>query len=742
MPNGSETRHPVEPRPRFFWVAMAVSAVALVGFGIAGTRAVLLSADSRVHGWTETRQGDVWRVATVDSGGPADGALEPGDQIVATNGDSRAARVGGLWFVESVAPGSSHSIDILREGRPLTATLTVQRRTDSYLPWVLVYLAIAMSFFVVAVVMVIAKPESRTIQYGFWSSVASAGFLVWLATRPVDGVQRDALAGVLGLTFPLQLVGGLLFFNRFPQPVEVSRWWTATIRLIVSIGLVVWAARVWVMLLGALPVGLASAGLDTSLALVSSYRSIGQLVESAYSGGVMAVILAVLIRNYRMLSSQGERRRVQLVLWSNTLALVPMVLVAMASPVLQSLGLTSQQSPTLLTLILAANALLIVMPVSFGYAIVKHRVLGFRVFVRLGIQYILAQNVLRTAAVLPALFIAYGIVSNPDRTVGEVLYSAWSGGQVALIGLAAVALRFRAPLSAAIDRRFFRTAYDQEKILLRLVDSIKALDSLEEISAMVSREIDAALHVTRMSVFYRSAETRNLQLEYSSVGERLETTLPPDSPLLTALARAPLARTRDELSGQITPHELAWLDRLHVELVVPITGIDRDLCGLMLIGEKRSEEPFTSKDRNLLQMVAAQVSAVYEILALRVQVGQHHRIQTEVLSRLERQQINVVRECPRCGLCCDSTVDECPVDGERLVPSLPVDRTVDGKYRLERLIGRGGMGAVYEATDLRLQRIVAIKVVRSSALGSPGMQRRRRAAGSPTPTSFVCTTSA
>ncbi len=43
--------------------------------------------------------------------------------------------------------------------------------------------------------------------------------------------------------------------------------------------------------------------------------------------------------------------------------------------------------------------------------------------------------------------------------------------------------------------------------------------------------------------------------------------------------------------------------------------------------------------------------------------------------------------------------------------SLELGQVLEGKYRIVRLIGEGGMGAVYEGENVRIQRRVAIKGV-------------------------------
>jgi len=55
---------------------------------------------------------------------------------------------------------------------------------------------------------------------------------------------------------------------------------------------------------------------------------------------------------------------------------------------------------------------------------------------------------------------------------------------------------------------------------------------------------------------------------------------------------------------------------------------------------------------------------------------------------------------------------------------LPVERTIDGKYRLEQLLGKGGMGSVYHSTDLRLDRKVAVKIITGKSFGDQKALRR------------------
>ena len=91
--------------------------------------------------------------------------------------------------------------------------------------------------------------------------------------------------------------------------------------------------------------------------------------------------------------------------------------------------------------------------------------------------------------------------------------------------------------------------------------------------------------------------------------------------------------------------------------------------------------------------------------------------------------------CPRCGRQFPDNTHVCPHDfsplrAEDTLVDAPVDRLIgqvfDGKYRLDERLGGGGMGTVYRATHLLIDRPVAIKVLSQRFVGDETAQQRFR----------------
>ncbi len=87
------------------------------------------------------------------------------------------------------------------------------------------------------------------------------------------------------------------------------------------------------------------------------------------------------------------------------------------------------------------------------------------------------------------------------------------------------------------------------------------------------------------------------------------------------------------------------------------------------------------------------------------------------------------QECPQCRNCFDAGPALCPVDGATLEPAFAGSVLIDGRYRIERRLGSGGMGAVYCALHLGLDRRFALKMIHSGRLLESEAQQRFRQEG-------------
>lgn len=86
----------------------------------------------------------------------------------------------------------------------------------------------------------------------------------------------------------------------------------------------------------------------------------------------------------------------------------------------------------------------------------------------------------------------------------------------------------------------------------------------------------------------------------------------------------------------------------------------------------------------------------------------------------------LTRTCPECHNAFSRDVRVCPYDGELVEPDpkLFVGTTLDGLYRVESIVGSGGMGTVFRAKHVLLGDTVAIKMLPEDASESSNWLRR------------------
>ena len=673
----------------------------------------------KAPGWRAVADSRGWVVREVNDAGPAAGRIQRGDRLLAINGDERAAVLGVTSFV-NVRDGDTYRVDLDRHGQRVSVGLLLPLAGGRYL-WP-IFVVCSLAFFVCGAALGLLRPQDGQVRFvslllmsvGFTAAQesvgASRGFLV--------GWER-AVSLALSVTWLFWAPMTYHFFSRFPTWRRPGPLWRSIQWVLYALFvLAFWPA--FALSRG----GSVDAGEDISRFLVAHpwlYLTSWRLerADYAYMGLCVMLALAVAARNYRHLPDPGSRRRIRWVMTSLITALGPVAITFANRPAAWISDPTYQLVYPITFLVMLA------IPASLAAAVWKEQLFDVRVLLRRGLQYLFARTALRVLLVLPIALLLFSIFRNPNRTVAQILTQGSGWLNLVLIGAIGLALQSRQRVQTWLDRRFFREAYQQEQVLGYLIDEVRQRDSLAEIARLVSTRIDSVLHPASLHIFYRAEERSDRFEAHSSSDAMTGHQLSQQHALLRAIEAAKGMRDfPSDFKEALPDGERHWLEHLGVRLVVPITGTGERLVGMLMLGERLSDEPYSATDRRLLQGIASQIGLVYENQHLKERARRDSDVRRDVLARLEERSISLLKECPVCGVCYDSAVNRCDSDGGELTLTLPIERTLDGKYRLERALGRGGFGAVYEASDLRLHRRVAAKVMMGSLFGDSTALRR------------------
>ena len=509
------------------------------------------------------------------------------------------------------------------------------------------------------------------------------------ALRGVFAIQADAFTPYFLWLFVRE-------FPRVPEDATNQGRLTLAIRVSLAVGVVLLAANASLFLASLFP---ALHGAELALRPLSRYGKGGLYWPAQFALSIIALPTLV-VRARR--APVDERRRT---------ALLVAALVAGTGPTLvwvflQGISTTVATALPLRRVGWVLYPTLLSTPLTTAYAVIVRHALNVRLVIRRAVQYALARYSVIAVAAVPVVLLVVSVYRNRDASIAQLLSRP---NQIVLLGaLAAVGiltLRGRSEVLERIDRRFFREQYDSRRILRDLVQQCRLARNPRELAAVIRAEVDRALHLEDVAVLFLDRSSNAFvspdgDVRPLDMATPLGDLVTGDADTIDVDLEQP-----SRLSRRLPETDLHWLVDGGFKLLIPLRDPDRRTIGVLALGEKKSELPFSSEDKSLLSAVAAaaEVTAVSRGITAGPYEGPDSASSRPTIERS-------AAECSACGAVFPGEQIVCSRCGGRTVESI-LPQTVAGKFRIEERIGAGGMGVVYRGTDMHLDRPVAIKTL-------------------------------
>ncbi len=401
------------------------------------------------------------------------------------------------------------------------------------------------------------------------------------------------------------------------------------------------------------------------------------------------------------LESPGRRRKVRWFLAALALGLMPMLVAVLATPFVPAFSDPAVRQPLGVVLYLALGS---VVPMT-AYAVAVNHVMDVQFVIRATLQYALARYAIWAAILGPLTYLALDVFVNRGLTFLQYLDARKPLDLLALSGVGFVALTFRSQLVGAVDRWFLREPLESAQALARLEHRFRSSESLRGISTALGDELAAALHAERATLLLLAQDGGSLVALDGSVPP-----LPRGALLLDLLqsTRSELQVGAGSAIAQLLPEaEQAWLTETGAQLLSPLVGSSGALLGVAAIGAAAHELPYTPNHVALAAAMSGHAAMQLEnrwLRETRVALGN-----AEAPAAGVGWQDEPAAWCPRCSDTSSPDTRRCRCGAATRPAVLPL--FVNGKFRLQRFLGAGGTGVVYLATDLALDRKVALKTL-------------------------------
>jgi len=358
--------------------------------------------------------------------------------------------------------------------------------------------------------------------------------------------------------------------------------------------------------------------------------------------------LVLTLDKLRSASTEDARRRLRVLTTGMTVGLVALLLVFVILP---HFGITGAQKGHLWIAYTGALTFLFA-PFSLVYVVLVQRAMDVRILLRMGARYALAKATLWVVQyvllAIVAVELLLPVLGKKQPQLHDLLGPLIFFGLIILLRMG-----LHKRIQHWLDRRFFREAYDTERVLNELAEEVRRYTETEPLLETVARCVAETLHVDQIAMLLRRGEYFVLQQSIGiAAGGTL--TLPVQSSSVRYLTNSnePARLYREDPDAwyiMAGTAERYALDKMNAELLLPLPGRNR-MMGVMALGPKRSEAAYSSADLKLLQALASQTGLALEVSelarSLAAEAAQRERTNREMEIAREVQERLFPQEMP------------------------------------------------------------------------------------------------
>ena len=341
------------------------------------------------------------------------------------------------------------------------------------------------------------------------------------------------------------------------------------------------------------------------------------------------------------------------------------------------------------------------------YAVLAARIPHLREAVRaLYRRLLMRPGLLGAVASVPAGALAWLIGRSPERAVSAVISDPLAQSLFAAVGILLLAIAARERILIHLDTWILPETADQRQALADAAGALAQAGRITAVGETVTRTVRHGCGSPATLLVADGAETREggfsaPQARFAPLGRQTA---------IVHLLETAGGPVRVEPNGRpsvftlLPPDEAAWVTETGADVIVPVPGPGTDVLGVLVVSRRLDGRLVRSVDLPFLEALGAAAGLALARLQLLDAAGGGPGEAPPAEECSVCRSVTEAGEPPGCA--CGSAY-----------VATEVPKLLAGKFRLTRRLGAGGMGAVYLARDLRLERDVAIKILTARSLG-------------------------